>query len=87
MQPCAVISTENNTKVFKTSLEVNIMTTLIKTLVTFTIIIFKEDSNPNDKYDLSERAPWTMNFNTSIINIGWKMGKLWAFQEINMANI
>ena len=28
-----------------------------------------------------------MNFNTSIIKIGWKMGKLWAFMEFNMTNI
>ena len=27
----------------------------------------------------------TMNFDTSIIKIGWKMGKLWAFKEFNMA--
>ena len=47
----------------------------------------KGDSNPNDKYVLSERALWTMNFDTSIIKIGWKMGKLWAFKEFNMANI
>ena len=47
----------------------------------------KGDSNPNDKYVLSERAPYTMNFDTSIIKIGWKMGKLWAFKEFNMANI
>ena len=31
---------------------------------------FKGDSNPNDKYVLSERAPYTMNFDTSIIKIG-----------------
>ena len=36
----------------------------------------KGDSNPNDKYVLSERAMQTMNFDTSIIKIGWKMGKL-----------
>ena len=47
----------------------------------------KGDSNPNYKYILSERTPWTMNFDTSIIKIGWKMGKLWAFEEFNMANI
>ena len=34
----------------------------------------KGDSNPNDKYVLSERALWTMNFDTSIIKIGWKWG-------------
>ena len=28
-----------------------------------------------------------MNFDTSIIKIGRKMGKLWAFKEFNMANI
>ena len=33
---------------------------------------------------LLERALWTMNFDTSIIKIGWKMGKLWAFKEFNM---
>ena len=49
--------------------------------------IIKGDSNPNDKAVLSERALWTMNFDTSIIKIGWKMGKLWAFQEFNMADI
>ena len=27
-----------------------------------------------------------MNFDTSIIKIGWKMWKLWAFKEFNMAN-
>ena len=32
--------------------------------------LFKGDSNPNDKYILSERALWTMNFNTSIIKNG-----------------
>ena len=26
-------------------------------------------------------------FDTSIIKIGWKMGKLLAFKEFNMANI
>ena len=46
----------------------------------------KGDSNPN-KYVLFERAIQTMNFDTSIIKIGWKMGKLWAFKEFNMANI
>ena len=49
--------------------------------------IFKGDSNSNDKYVLSERSLWTVNFDTSIIKIGWKMGKLWAFKELNMANI
>ena len=49
--------------------------------------LFKKDCNPNDKYVLSERALWTMNFDTSIIEIDWKMGKLWAFKEFNMANI
>ena len=47
----------------------------------------KGDSNPNDKYVISEKAPWTMKFNTSIIKISWKMGKLFAFKEFNMANI
>ena len=49
--------------------------------------LFKGDSNPNDKYVLAERALWTMNFDTNIIKIGWKMGKLWAIKEFNMANI
>ena len=48
--------------------------------------MFKGDSNPNDKYVLSERALRTMNFDTGIIKFGWKMGKLWAFKEFNMAN-
>ena len=47
----------------------------------------KGDSNPNNKYFLSERALWTMNFDAGIIKIGWKMGKLSAFKEFNMANI
>ena len=47
----------------------------------------KGDTNPNNKYVWSERALWTMNFDTCIIKIGWKMGKLWAFKELNMANI
>ena len=29
--------------------------------------LFKRDSNPNDKQILSERALWTMNFNTTCI--------------------
>ena len=49
--------------------------------------VLKGDSNPDDKYVLSERALWTMNFDTSIIKIGWKMGKLWAFEKFNIANI
>ena len=48
---------------------------------------FKGDSNPNDKYILSERALWNMNFDTSITKIGWKMDKLWAFKEFDIANI
>ena len=28
-----------------------------------------------------------MNFDTSNIKIGWKMGKLCAFKEFNLANI
>ena len=47
----------------------------------------KGDSNPNDEYVLSERALWTKTFDTNIIKIGWKMGKLWAFKELKMANI
>ena len=47
----------------------------------------KGDSNPNDKYVLSERAIQTMNCDTSIIKIGWKMGKLCILKEFNMANI
>ena len=39
------------------------------------------DSNPNDKYVWSERALWNMNFDTSIIKMGWKMGKLWAVKD------
>ena len=50
-------------------------------------IIIKGDSNPNEKYVLSERALWTMNFDTSIIKIGLKIGKLWAFKVFNMVNI
>ena len=40
------------------------------------------DSNSNDKYVLSERAVWTMNFDTCIIKIGWKIWKLWALKKI-----
>ena len=47
----------------------------------------KGDSNPNDKYVESERALWTMNFDTSIIKIGCKMDKLWAYKEFNMVDI
>ena len=41
-------------------------------------IYFKGDSNPNDnlKYVWSERALWTMNFEASIIKIGWKNGEV-----------
>ena len=46
---------------------------------------FKRDSNPDNKYVLSERALWTMNFDISITKIGLKMGNLWAFKEFNMA--
>ena len=46
-----------------------------------------QNVNPNYKYVLSERALWTMNFDTSIIKIGWKIDKLWAFKEFNMADI
>ena len=56
------------------------MQTELKTLL-------KGDSIPNDKLILSERALWTMNFDTSVIKIGWKMGKLWALKKFNMANI
>ena len=56
----------------------------VKSIAEFVI---KGDSNPNDKYILSETALWAMNFGTSIIKIGWKMGKLWAFKEFNVANI
>ena len=38
---------------------------------------FKGDSNL--MIVLFEKALWTMNFDKSIIKIGWKMGKLWAF--------
>ena len=51
------------------------------------LIHIKGDSNPNDKYVLSERALWTMNFDTSIIKISCEMGQLWAFKEFNMADI
>ena len=47
----------------------------------------KGGSNPIDKYILSERALWTMNSDTNTIKMGWKMGKLWAFKEFNMADI
>ena len=47
----------------------------------------KGDSNPNNKYVLSERSLWTMNFDTSIIKIVWKMGNLWAIKKFNVANI
>ena len=50
-------------------------------------MLVKGDSNPNDKYVLSERALLTMNFDTSVIKIGWKMSKLWAFKKFNMAAI
>ena len=50
-------------------------------------LLFKGDSNPNDKYVLSERALLSMNFDTSIIKIGRKIRKLCAFKEFNMANI
>ena len=48
-------------------------------------LMVKGDSNPTDKYVLSERAIPTMNFDTSIIKIDWKMEKLWAFKELNKA--
>ena len=41
----------------------------------------KGDSNPNNKYVLSERALWTMNFDTKFIKIVWKMGKLWHLKN------
>ena len=47
----------------------------------------KGDSNPKNKYVLSESALWSMNFDTSITKIGLKMDKLLAFKEFNMANI
>ena len=52
-------------------------------------IYTKGDSNPNDKYVLSERALVTMNFDTSIIKIGRKNGEVFkeAFKEFVMANI
>ena len=56
-------------------------------MVALTTSQIKGDSNPNDKYVLSERALWTMNFDTSIIKIGCKMGKLWTFKEFNISNI
>ena len=64
------------------------MSEMIFPMVAIVFVRFlKGDSNPNDKYVLSERALWAMNFDTSIIKIGWNMGKLWAFKEINMATI
>ena len=51
------------------------------------VLVFKGDSNPNDKYVLSERNLLNMDFDASIIKIGSKMGKLWAFKEFNMPNI
>ena len=42
---------------------------------------------PYYQYILAERALLTMNFDTSIIKIGWKKAMLWAFKEFNMANI
>ena len=71
----------------KYSLSVIIRSNAAFHVVYLTSCAFKGDSNPNDKYVLSERALWTMNFDTSIIKIGWKMGKLWAFKKFNMANI
>ena len=56
-------------------------------LLLFLNMSLKGDSNPNNKYVLSDRALLTMNFDTSIIKIGWKMGKLWAFKEFTMADI
>ena len=53
----------------------------------YSALRLKGDSNPNFKYVLSERGKGTMNFDTSIVKIGWKMDKLWAFKEFNMANI
>ena len=52
-----------------------------------TLLPFIAYSNPNDKYILPERALLTMNFDTSIIKVGRKMGKLWAFKTFSMANI
>ena len=60
---------------------------LCRVLQQIKIFYIKGDSNPNDKYVLSERALWTMNFDSSFIKIGWKMGQLWTFKEFNMANI
>ena len=63
------------------------MSVAVMVLVRMKILTRKGDSNPNNKYVLSERTLWTMNFDTSIIKIGSKMGKLCAFKEFNMANI
>ena len=60
---------------------------MLQNFAHFSLSILKGDSSPNDKYVLSERALWTMNFDTSNIKIGWKMGMLWAYKEFNMANI
>ena len=51
------------------------------------LLSFKGDRNPNNKYVSLERALKTMNFDTSVSNVGLKMRKLWAFKEINMADI
>ena len=58
--------------------------TVIKYVLTMTL---KMGQQAYDKYVLSERALWIINFDTSIIKIGWKMGKLWALKKFNMANI
>ena len=48
--------------------------------------MFKGDSNPNDKYVLSERALWTMNL-IQVSSKSIEKGELWAFKEFNTANI
>ena len=46
----------------------------------------KGDSNPYDYYVLKEGALLTLDVDTSIIKIGCKMRKLWAFKEFNIAD-
>ena len=50
-------------------------------------VFFKGDHNPNNKYVSLERALKTTDFDISVSKISWKMRKLWAFKEMNMADI
>ena len=63
------------------------VTLIVSQKETLGFLLLKGDSNPKYKYVLSKRDLWTMNFDTSIIKIGWKMWKLWAFKEFNIAKI